>query len=34
LILGGDKSGDPLWYVGAIRRADQIYSKHLEEIGE
>ena len=33
LILGGDKSGDAQWYIDAIRRADQIYAKHLEEIG-
>jgi hypothetical protein len=32
-ILGGDKSGDAHWYVDAIRRADLIYAKHLEEIG-
>ncbi|MFP5235801.1 MAG: type II toxin-antitoxin system RelE/ParE family toxin [Acidobacteriota bacterium] len=34
LILGGDKTGDALWYVDAIRRADAIYARHLEEIGE
>jgi hypothetical protein len=33
LILGGDKSGDPQWYLEAIRRADLIYARHLEEIG-
>jgi hypothetical protein len=34
LILGGDKTGDSQWYIDAIRRADQVYAKHLEEIGE
>ncbi|MGB7191529.1 MAG: type II toxin-antitoxin system RelE/ParE family toxin [Acidobacteriaceae bacterium] len=34
LILGGDKTGDNRWYVEAIRRADAIYRKHPEEIGE
>ena len=33
LILGGDKSGEIQWYEDAIRRADLIYAKHLEEIG-
>jgi hypothetical protein len=33
LILGGDKTGDAQWYLDAIRRADLIYAKHLEEIG-
>jgi hypothetical protein len=34
LILGGDKTGDVHWYEEAIRRADAIYAKHLEEIKE
>jgi hypothetical protein len=34
LILGGDKSGDPNWYDGAIRRAEAIYGRHLKEIGD
>jgi hypothetical protein len=34
LILGGDKTGDKNWYIDAIRRADAIYTHHLEEIGE
>jgi hypothetical protein len=33
LICGGDKTGDAQWYTDAIRRADLIYAKHLEEIG-
>jgi hypothetical protein len=34
LILGGDKTGNARWYVDAIRVADAIYAKHLQEIGE
>jgi hypothetical protein len=34
LILGGDKTGNPNWYVDAIRRAEAIYAQHLKEIGE
>jgi hypothetical protein len=33
LICGGDKTGNAQWYADAIRRADLIYTKHLEEIG-
>jgi len=33
LILGGDKTGDALWYLEAIRLADAICCKHLDEIG-
>jgi hypothetical protein len=33
MILGGDKTGDAQWYADAIRRAEQIYARHLEEIG-
>lgn len=33
LMLGGDKTGDTRWYEDAIRRADLIYDRHLEEIG-
>lgn len=34
LILGGDKTGNNRWYVEAIRRADAIYGRHMEEMGE
>jgi hypothetical protein len=34
LILGGDKTGDKIWYADAIRRAESIYAQHLKEIGE
>jgi hypothetical protein len=33
LILGGDKTGQRNWYINAIRRAEEIYSQHLKEIG-
>ncbi|MGO9336525.1 MAG: type II toxin-antitoxin system RelE/ParE family toxin [Terracidiphilus sp.] len=33
LILGGEKTGDAQWYGHAIRQADVIYARHLEEIG-
>ena len=32
LILGGDKTGDKMWYVDAIRRAEAIYAIHLREV--
>jgi hypothetical protein len=34
VILGGDKTGDALWYERNIPKADAIYAKHLKEIGE
>jgi hypothetical protein len=34
LILGGEKTGDDDWYVTAIRKADGIFARHLEETGE
>ena len=33
VILGGNKTGDALWYVREIPRADAIFGRHLEEIG-
>lgn len=33
LILGGDKTGDDRWYETAIPKADEIYARHLAEIG-
>lgn len=32
LILAGDKTGNPRWYIEAVRRADAIYERHLREI--
>ena len=37
LLLGGDKSKDSRWndwYVGAIRRADELFEEHLHKIGD
>jgi hypothetical protein len=37
LLLGGDKSKDSRWndwYVGAIRRADELFEEHLRKIGD
>lgn len=32
LILGGNKTGDEDWYKVNIKKADEIYDKHLREI--
>jgi hypothetical protein len=32
LLLGGDKTGNPNWYVEFVPKADKIYARHLEEI--
>jgi len=37
LLLGGDKSKDSRWndwYVGAIRRADDLFEEHIRKLGE
>jgi len=34
VILGGDKTGDELWYERNIPKAEAIYARHLREIGE
>ena len=33
LLLGGDKTGDDRWYEMAVPKADEIYAKHLAEMG-
>lgn len=33
LLIGGDKTGNPRWYEEFIPLADQIYERHLKEIG-
>jgi len=33
LILGGDKTGNDRWYETAVPKADEIYARHLAEIG-
>jgi hypothetical protein len=32
-VLGGDKTGDDRWYDTAVPKADEIYAKHLAQIG-
>ena len=37
LLLGGDKSKDSRWndwYVGAIRRADELFEEHIRKLGD
>ena len=37
LLLGGDKSKDSRWndwYVGAIRRADDLFEEHIRKLGD
>ena len=37
LLLGGDKSKDSQWndwYVGAIRRADELFEEHIRKLGD
>jgi hypothetical protein len=33
LILGGDKTGNDKWYETEVPKADEIYARHLAEIG-
>jgi len=33
LLIGGDKTGQPRWYVEFVPIADAIYERHLREIG-
>ena len=33
LILGGDKTGNDRWYETEVPKADEIYARHLREIG-
>jgi hypothetical protein len=33
LILGGDKTGNDRWYETEVPKADEIYARHLAEIG-
>ena len=37
LLLGGDKSEDSRWndwYIGAIRRADDLFEEHIRKMGD
>ena len=33
LLLGGDKTGDPHWYMRNVAKADDIYDQFLDELG-
>ncbi len=33
LLIGGDKTGQPRWYAEFVPQADEIYARHLKEIG-
>lgn len=32
LLLGGDKTGDKLWYEKNVPLADQLYDQHLDDL--
>ena len=34
LLLGGDKTGDPAWYDKFVQIADDLFDRHLKEIGQ
>jgi hypothetical protein len=34
LLIGGDKTGNPLWYDEFVPKADDIYDDHLAELKE
>ena len=37
LLLGGDKSKNSQWndwYIGAIRRADELFEEHIRKLGD
>jgi hypothetical protein len=34
LLIGGDKTGNDRWYEFFVPMADQIYSRHLEQLRE
>ena len=34
LLIGGCKTGAARWYVKMVPAADDLYDKHLEEIGQ
>jgi hypothetical protein len=34
LLIGGDKTGNPRWYAEFVPVAEDIYIRHLQEIGE
>lgn len=32
LLIGGDKTGNPVWYEEFVPKAEKIYAQHLKEI--
>ena len=34
LLLGGDKTGDPNWYEKFVPIADDLFDRHLRELGK
>ena len=32
LLIGGDKTGDPNWYVQAVPQAEKLYAAHLDSL--
>ncbi|HYK18278.1 MAG TPA: type II toxin-antitoxin system RelE/ParE family toxin [Bryobacteraceae bacterium] len=34
LLIGGDKTGNDLWYQVNVPMADRLYDRHLEELRE
>ena len=34
LLIGGDKSGDPKWYERFVPIADDLFDRHLKDIGK
>ena len=34
LLIGGDKTGDPKWYERFVPIADDLFDRHLKDIGK
>jgi hypothetical protein len=34
LLIGGDKTGNDLWYQVNVPMADRLYDRHMEELRE
>jgi hypothetical protein len=34
LLIGGDKTGDPKWYERFVPVADDLFDRHLKDIGK
>jgi hypothetical protein len=33
LLIGGDKTGDPKWYEKFVPIADELFDRHLKQVG-